>query len=939
MHCVGSYQGCHADVIPAPGVPAVRPLDQLVAGPTPNMTVAGCADACAVKGYPLAGVTSDTLVAGVTSDTLVVEVGMYKCYCGCSINAAAPPAPTASCSDQCPGAPPGDGPCGSNAAMATFEVECSPALKPSATCGNGTKPLPPGPACSQAATKKFKFCDVTLPLGDRVNDLVDRIELHEAGGLMQARSSAPIPRLGIPAFYWGTNAIHGVQSAGATSFPQALNMGCTWNRTVMRAVGRTIGREMRALNNLGRPGVGLTSWSPTINLIRDPRWGRNQETVSEDPFLTGEYGAQFSLGMQYDWDGSKSGPAPTTPISGEFMAVATLKHVLGYSLDQWSPSGNWSDDVYDRTTFDAVINDYDMSDTYTQPHKRAIQYGGAAGIMYACNMVNKVPAVASTDLAGKLRSWGFTGYRTTDGDGIGALADPHRQNYTKSVGESIKVAMTDGETDIDDGPNIADHLLDAVEDGLNETTIKRALFNTFRTRFRLGLFDPVSGQKWLQLGMKDVGTPVAQQLNKEASRQSLVLLQNRNMTLPFPFPTSGEVVVIGGSANSTRLLGGGHYAMNLPIVDGFETGGFPGIPGAISALLRQRAGASSVSAEGSQAAAAATVRYLPGIECSPRTDSICRDPKANQTRLSEAMDAAAAAAQVVLVLNLQSRAPCDDWKAQRDGGEFNPCGYESEQHDRFGIGVPKHQEALAQAVLAATRAASVPTAVVLVHGGALAIESLLGPADAILDAHYPSETVGAEAVADALYGRFSPAGKLPYTIMPKSFINISNFTSMDMAAPPGRTYKYYPTDPAKFPAAVFPFGWGLTYSRFNLTLESALTGIKPTLLRPGGAVEHTVRVSNTGTVDSDEVVQVYFAPQFTRPGVPTPKRQLVDFERVHVAAGASVSVPFTVSTKQLELVGVDGKRGPVAGHYRLVFTNGVDATATADVIIDPSTSR
>jgi len=291
-----------------------------------------------------------------------------------------------------------------------------------------------------------------------------------------------------------------------------------------------------------------------------------------------------------------------------------------------------------------------------------------------------------------------------------------------------------------------------------------------------------------------VDTAASRQLNAEASRQSLVLLKNAGKTLPFAAPRSGEVVVIGPSANSTRLLGGGHYARNLPVVDGFETGGIPGIPGAIEALLKGTAGSK------------ATVRYVPGIKCTPRTDSVCTDPQFDAGLLADAVAAAKGAAQVVVVVNLQSREPCDTDKAFDANGEFNSCGYESEQHDRPSIAVPKQQEALALAVLAAAKGAGVPAAVVLVHGGALAINTLRDVAPAILDAHYPSETVGSYAVADALYGRFSPAGKLTYTVMDETFVNISNFASMDMTAPPGRTYRCAAEPTVSRPGRLPPLG-------------------------------------------------------------------------------------------------------------------------------------
>lgn len=608
------------------------------------------------------------------------------------------------------------------------------------------------------------------------------------------------------------------------------------------------------------------------------------------------------------------------------MAVATLKHVAAYSLEQWSPDGNWSEKVYDRGSFNAVVSRYDLEDSYTQPFQRAIEHGGAAGVMYACNMVNKVPAVASADLATRLRSWGFTGYRTTDGGGIGHVSSK-AQNYTATVEAGINVSLVDGESDIDDGSTYATSLLSAVEAGLDVKYVRRALFNTFRIRFRLGLFDPVPMQRWHGLGMADVDTPEAQALNREAARQSLVLLQNDGGVLPFQVPQSGNVVVIGPSANSTRLLGGGHYARTLPLVDGFETGGFPGIPQAVQAVLdshhRSRGGVGG----------GASVRYFPGLNCTPRADSVCKDPKHSNHLKAEAVGAVASEStrQVILVINLQSRAMCTSDQAVKDGGEFNPCGYEAEQFDRSSVSVPLLQRTLARTVLAAAKSARVPVAVVLVHGGALAIEELKADAPAILDAHYPGMATGAQAVADALYGGFSPAGKLPYSVMPSSWPNISNFTSMSLTEPPGRTYRYYPTDATKYPPVVFPFGWGLTYTTFSLRLDPPQPPEVP--LPPNGAIQPTVTVENTGAVDSDEVVQVFFAPRFTRQGVPTPIKQLVDFERVHVVAGAVERVSFLINATQLSLVTSNGSRQLFPGLYELIFTNGVNAKATMEVTV------
>jgi beta-glucosidase-like glycosyl hydrolase len=618
--------------------------------------------------------------------------------------------------------------------------------------------------------------------------------------------------------------------------------------------------------------------------------------------------------------------------------------------------------VANRVSYDAECAAYDLEDTYSQPFRRAIHEGGAAGIMYACNKVgcgagrgvlprsrivaalpfrlpslmpslmpallpappkvNGVPAVASADLAGRLRSWGFTGYRTTDGDGIGGISDPARQNYTKNSLDSIGIAMTDGESDIDDGSSYSTHLVDALAAGtVSKATVQRALFNTLRVRFRLGLFDPVREQRWAALTpARDVDTQAAQQLNYEATRQGLVLLQNHPTvapaepsrkiagaapapspppTLPFAVPAAGRVVIVGASANSTRLLAGGHYARAPTAADGFLS-----LPDALQRLL-------------AAAGSAAVVEVQPGLGCAHMNhERVCVQPKRDGALLAAALAAAAAAEQVVVVLNSQSLSPCDSDAAAADGEEFNPCGYEAEQHDRPHSTPPKLQNEVALAVLKAARAAGVPAAVVLVHGGGLAIDDVKAAATgAIVDAHYPGEAFGGPALAGLLYGEFGPAGKLPYSLMPKAFDEGSNFTSMSMTTAPGRTYKYFTG------AALWPFGFGLSYSRWAIGVPpadaaSAAAAAASWVVHspaappaaPPSPMVFAIDVRNVGLVDSDEVIQVYFAPQFVRPGVPTPFRQLIDFERLHLAAGASATLRFTVQSAQLQLAGADGKR-------------------------------
>eukprot|EP00039_Didymoeca_costata_P016468 m.297063 g.297063 ORF g.297063 m.297063 type:complete len:1003 (+) comp16396_c0_seq4:1603-4611(+) len=877
--------GCFKDFVPAPGVPPVRALihfNSSFSSATDSEAVQQCVDSCNITGYLKAGLTTSEL----SRNSIEKDDRKYWCYCGCQLNTNSPQVPFDNCSRSGVGA---------NGFMSVYDVSMTPKSTP--TCPGGA--LPPGPACSQKAAQNFSFCNTSLSLDARINDLVNRITLQEAGPLLTARQSPAIPRLGIPPFYWGTNAIHGIARVThtclpndpltcATSFPQSLNIGCTFNRSIARGVGRTIGREMRAFANLNLSADGLTSWSPTINIIRDPRWGRNQETVSEDPLVAGTYAMEFSLGMQYNRSASDATPPPRA-TSGEFMAVATLKHFTGYSLEQWSRDGNWTENQYDRTTFDANISLLDMESTYSQPFKKAIMGGGAAGVMYACNKVNGVPSVANPTLRKLLDSFSFDGYRTTDGDGINGMNDPGRQNYTSNQEDSILVALRDGESDIDDGGTYAEYMANAVlENKVNMTLLRRALYNTFRIRFRLGLFDPPSQQKWGTFDERAIHNEEAQTLNKDASRQSLVLLQNNKSTLPLPISTlqspSKPIVIIGGSANSTVLLGGS-YARTFSVVDGYTTGGFPAIPQAVKQVLHDNGNKRDVE-------------WYPGMACLEpgRSSQICSKPRKNVTLLNEAVNAALEAHQVIIVVNLQSLSPCDA-EGPVDG-EFNPCGYEAEQHDRYSTALPRVQESLALAVLNATNNANIPTVVVLVHGGALSIETIKDKADAILDAHYPGVETGAMAIAETLYGMNNPSGKLTYTVFPTIFTNLSDFASMDMTTSPGRGYRYYPTS-SNLPPVLWPFGWGLSYTNFSLSCSLTQMTVSCT-------------VKNVGSRQGSEVVQLYHIPPANAShytGAVSPHRILIDFQRVDsVEAGQTSKVNFLVTEEQFKLATSSGGR-------------------------------
>ena len=267
--------GCFSDV-PAHPVNAV-----LVSSEYPDGYASGewCMKYCALYGYTYYGLTAHPPPSEE-----------YFCRCGQEIDTASKPAPMASCNVTCPETPTSN--CGGLGFTWLGKLNCK--IKPNSPLPPNTTALPSGPACSQPESKGWAFCNTSLDLDTRVWDLVDRIALTEAGPLLTSRESPAISRLGLPAFYWGTNAIHGVRENAVcltptkcpTSFPDGINMALTWNMSNVENMGRVIGREMRVMANLGYSNDGLVAWAPTINVIRDPRWGRNQETASEGELET-----------------------------------------------------------------------------------------------------------------------------------------------------------------------------------------------------------------------------------------------------------------------------------------------------------------------------------------------------------------------------------------------------------------------------------------------------------------------------------------------------------------------------------------------------------------------------------------------------------------------------------------------------------------------------
>ena len=381
--------------------------------------------------------------------------------------------------------------------------------------------------------------DPSRPAGTRAADLVGRMTLEEKVSQMVDQAAA-IPRLGVPAYPWWNEALHGVARAGlATSFPQAIGMAATWDDSLVFRAATVISDEARAkyheiLRQSGTPQrfQGLTFWSPNVNLFRDPRWGRGQETYGEDPFLSGRLAVQFVRGLQGD-------------DAKYLKTVSTPKHFAVHSGPE--PA---------RHTFDVHPTERDLHETYLPQFKAAVMEGGAWSVMCVYNRVDSLPGCAS-DLLLKteLRDrWGFRGYVVSDCDAVGDIYRTHK--VAASAAEASAMALKAG-TDLDCGRTY-DSLVPAVRQGLvSEALVDTAVIRLFTARFRLGMFDPPSEVRWAQIPFSDNDSPAHRALALDVAHESMVLLKNAGGLLPLRKDLR-TIAVIGPNADQAFVLLGNY---------------------------------------------------------------------------------------------------------------------------------------------------------------------------------------------------------------------------------------------------------------------------------------------------------------------------------------------------------------------------------------------
>lgn len=393
---------------------------------------------------------------------------------------------------------------------------------------------------------KFPFLDPDQPLAARVDDLVSRLTLPEKIAQLMHDNPA-VERLGVPAYNWWSEACHGVGRNGrATVFPQVIGLGATWNRELVQRIATAISDEARAKHqiavNAGMRGLyqGLTFWTPNVNIFRDPRWGRGQETFGEDPFLTGELGLAMVKGLQGD--------------DPKYLKVAACaKHFAVHS----GPED-------ERHSFDAKPTPKDMAETYLPAFEKLVRAGNVEAVMGAYNRVYGEPACGSRKLLGEILRgrWGFKGHVVSD---CGAIDDFHNHHgVTKNAAESAALAVKNG-CDLNCGCTYNDLLVAVREKLISESDIDVSLKRLLTTKFKLGLFDPSERVSYTSIPASVVESPEHRSLARQAAVESVVLLKNSADVLPLR-PDVASLLVVGPTAANIGALLGNYYGVSANLV-------------------------------------------------------------------------------------------------------------------------------------------------------------------------------------------------------------------------------------------------------------------------------------------------------------------------------------------------------------------------------------
>lgn len=535
----------------------------------------------------------------------------------------------------------------------------------------------------------------------RAKELVAQMTLEEKVG--QTLYQAPaIPRLGIKAYNWWNEALHGVARAGtATVFPQAIGMAATFDEDLLEQVGDAVSTEARAKFNMQQKAddtdiyKGLTFWAPNVNIFRDPRWGRGHETFGEDPYLTSRLGVRYVMGLQgHDEDYLK--------------AAACAKHFAVHS----GPESV-------RHEFNAEVSEQDLRETYLPAFKACVQEGKVEAVMGAYNRTNGAPCCGNSYLLQDIlrKEWGFEGHVTSD---CWAIKDFHEGHLVTSTPvESVSMAMNNG-CDLNCG-NLFHFLTQAVENGMvDEKRLNEAVENLFMARMKLGVLDKKEENPFDKIPYTVVDSEEMRKLNREVARRSVVLLKNENHILPLDKKKLHTIGVIGPNADSRKALVGNYEGTSSRYITVLE-----GIEDYVGENVR--------------------VLYSEGCHLyRDRTSNLAME----HDRDSEVRAVCEASDVVIAVVGLDATLE----------GEEGDTGNEYGSGDKPNLNLP----GLQPDIIRIAKESGKPVIVVLLAGSAMALSWEDEHVDAILDGFYPGAQGGA-AIAEILFGGANPEGKLPIT--------------------------------------------------------------------------------------------------------------------------------------------------------------------------------
>ena len=393
------------------------------------------------------------------------------------------------------------------------------------------------------------YKDMSKPLDERVRDLVSKLTLEEKASLLGYNSKA-VPRLGIPAYNWWNEGLHGVARAGqATIFPQAIGMAATFNDDLVKQVSTVISTEARAKYNMAISKdrhlqyMGLTFWTPNINIFRDPRWGRGQETYGEDPYLTATIGSAFVRGLQGD-------------DPSHLKASATAKHFAVHSGPETT-----------RDRFDAIVDEKDFRETYLYAFHALVSGAHVESVMSAYNRVNGVPnSVNKMLLTDILRNeWGFNGHVVTD---CGALDDVFSTHKTLPGPVETAAAAIKAGINLDCSTVLQNDVVKAIQQGLlTEKEVDERLFELLRTEFKLGFYDDPNSSPYHAYGADSVHNPAHVALTRKVAQQSMVLLKNSNNVLPLDKGKYASMMIIGPNAAGFDPMIGNYHGVTTQVVN------------------------------------------------------------------------------------------------------------------------------------------------------------------------------------------------------------------------------------------------------------------------------------------------------------------------------------------------------------------------------------